>query len=127
MPMLLREPCDEIHRDLLEREGAFFGRDAVERYFLSVGYDFVLLTGCAAFYVVCDPLPHPCPWQDFCSSSNRFISSGVSCGGMIMDEGHEVSFRGVWYLRSSGVYEEFWFEEGLIFVVVVSLVGIGWA
>ena len=124
--MLLRESHDEVHRNLLKGEGAFFGGDAVEQCFPFVGHNFVLLADRTAFYVVCDPLPHPCPWQDFCSSSNRFISSGVSCGGMIMDEGHEVSFRGVWYLHSSGVYEEFWFEEGLIFIVVVSLIRVWW-
>src|SRR6266404_8840082 len=44
-----------------------------------------------------------------------------------MNESHKVSFRGVRYLRGSGVYEEFWFKEGLVLVVVVSLVGIGWS
>src|SRR6266478_9678057 len=122
MSVLLRESRDEIHRDLLERESALFGCDTVERYSLSVSHNFVLLAGCAAFYVVCDPLPHPCPWQDFRSFSNRFISSGVSCGRMIMDESHKVSFRGVWYFRGSSVYEEFQFKEGLILVVVISLV-----
>ena len=40
-----------------------------------------------------------------------------------MDEGHKVSFGGVWDLRRmSGVDEEFGFEEGLIFIIVVSLV-----
>ena len=60
--VLLRESCNEVHGDLLKGEGAFFGGNAVERYFLFVGHDFVLLAGCAAFYVVCDPLSHPCPW-----------------------------------------------------------------
>ncbi len=61
IPVLLRKSCDKIHSDLLEREGAFFGRDAVEWYSSLVGYDFILLAGCAAFDVVCDPLPHSCP------------------------------------------------------------------
>ncbi len=60
--VLLREPRDEVHRNLLERKSALFGGDAVERYFLFLGHDFILLADCAAFYVVCDPLPHPCPW-----------------------------------------------------------------
>src|SRR6266436_10405192 len=126
MPVLLRKSRNEIHCNLLEGKRAFFGCNTVERYFLSVGHDFVLLTGCAAFYVVCDPLPHPRPWQDFRSFSNCFISSGMSCGGVIMDESHKVSFQGVQYLCGSSVYEEFWFKEGLILVVVVPLVRIGW-
>ena len=47
---------------------------------------------------------------------------------MVMDEGHEVLFGGIWDLRyAGGVDEEFWFEEGLIFIIVVSLVQIWWA
>ena len=60
--VLLRESRDKVHCDLLEREGAFFGSDAVEWCFLFVGHDLVLLADRAAFYVVCDPLSHPCPW-----------------------------------------------------------------
>ena len=62
MPVLLRKSCDEVHCDLLEQEGPFFGGDAVERYPLFVSYDFVLLADRAAFYVVCDPLLHSRPW-----------------------------------------------------------------
>src|SRR6266403_5422587 len=101
MSVLLQESCDEVHGDLLEGKSAFFGRNTVKWYSLSVSHDFVLLAGCAAFYVVCDPLPHPCPWQDFRSFLDRFISSGMSCGGVVMDESHKVSFRGVRYLCSS--------------------------
>ena len=120
--MLLRESRNEIHHDLLEREGAFLSGDAVERYPLFVGYDFVLLTGCAAFNVVCNPLSHPHPWQDFRSFPNCFISSGMPCGRVVMDEGHEVSFRGVWDLHCDSINKEFRLEEGLILVIVVSLI-----
>src|SRR6266403_1875713 len=118
MPVMLREPCDQVHCDLLKGEGAFFGCDAVEWYSFLVSHDFVLLAGRAAFYVFCDPLPHARPWQDLRSFSDRFVSSGVSCGRMIVDEGHEVSFRKLRYLRSRSVYKEFRFEEGLVFIVV---------
>ena len=62
VPVLLRESRDEVHRNLLERESAFFGRDAVKRCSFLMGQNFVLLAGGTAFYVVCDPLSHPCPW-----------------------------------------------------------------
>src|SRR6266436_5160721 len=124
--MLLRKSCDKIHRDLLEREGALFSGNAVEWYFPFVSYDFILLAGCAAFYVVGDPLSHPCPWQDLRSFPDRFISSGVSCGGMTVDERHKVSFRRVRYLGACSVYEEVWFKEGLVFVVVFSVIRVGW-
>jgi len=112
---------------LLKRESALLGGDVIKWYFLFVGQNLVLLTGCAAFYIVCDPLSHPSPGQDFYGFSNRFVSSRVSCGGVIVDEGHEVSFRGVWDSCSGGVDEEFWFEEGLVFVVVVSLIRVEWS
>ena len=39
-----------------------------------------------------------------------------------MNKSHEVSFGGVWDLCCSSIDEEFWFEEGLVFIVVASLV-----
>ena len=125
MSVLLQEPHNEVHCDLLKWESAFFCSNVVEWYFLLVGYDFVLLASCTAFYVVCDPLPHSCPWQDFGGFPDRLILSWVSSGRVVVDEGHEVPFRGVWDLRRGGVDEEFWFEEGLIPIVVVSLVRVG--
>ncbi len=41
---------------------------------------------------------------------------------MIMDVGHKIPFRGVWDLSYVGIDEELRFEEGLVLVVVVSLV-----
>ncbi len=58
---MLWKTCDKVHHDLLEREGSFFCRNAVEGYFCSMGKDFVLLTGCASLDIVCYPLAHPCP------------------------------------------------------------------
>src|SRR6266403_6203677 len=125
--MLLREPRNEIHCYLLKRESALFGGDAIKWYFLFVGQNLILLADRAAFYVVRDPLSHSSPGQDLCGFSNCFVSSGVSCGGVIVDEGHEISFRGVWDLCCGSVNKDFWFEEGLVFVVVVSLIRIGWS
>ncbi len=120
--MLLWESRNKVHCNLLERESALLGGDAVERCFLFMSQDFVLLTGCTTFYVVCDPLSHPCPGQDFISFSGCFIASRMSCSRVVVDEGHEVSFRGVRDLGRDSVDEEFWFEEGLVLVVVVSLI-----
>src|SRR6266436_9317412 len=122
MSMLLQESCNEIHRNLLKGEGAFFCGDVIERYFLFMSYDFILLACCASLHIVCYPLSHPRPWQDFCCFPNCFISSGVSCCGVVVDEGHEVSFCGVWDLCYGSVDEEVWFKEGLVLVVVISLI-----
>src|SRR6266404_4487435 len=111
MSVLLWESCDEIHRNLLKGEGAFFCGDAVERYLLFMSHDFILLAGHTSFHVVRYPLLHPRPWQDFCCFPNRFVSSGVSCHGVIMDEGHEVPFCRVRDLCYGSINEEFWFKE----------------
>src|SRR6266404_4226222 len=122
MSVLLRESCDKIHRNLLKGEGAFFGCNAVKRRFSLMSQDFILLAGSAAFDVICDPLSHPCPGQDLRGFSYCFVSSRVSCGRVIMDERHQVPFRGLRYLRIGGAYKEFRLEQGLIFIVVVSVV-----
>src|SRR6266436_6657762 len=128
MPMVLRKSRNEVHCNLLKGEGAFFCGNAIERYSFSMSHDFVLLADCASFHVVCYPLSHPCPWQGFCCFLDCFISSGVSCHGVVMDEGHEVLFGGVWDLRYvGGIDEEFLFKESLIFIIVVSLIRIWWA
>ncbi len=122
--MLLGESRDEIHRNLLKGEGAFFHSDAVEWYLLPMSYDLILLADCTSFHVVCYPLSHPRPWQDFYCFPSCFISSGMSCHGVVVDEGHEVPFRGIGDLCYGSINEEFWFKEGLIFIVVVSLIRI---
>src|SRR6266478_5067086 len=98
MAVLLRKSCNEIHRYLLKRESALFGGDAIKWYFLFVGQNLILLADRAAFYVVRDPLSHSSPGQDLCGFSNCFVSSGVSCGGVIVEEVHDISFRRVWNL-----------------------------
>ncbi len=44
-----------------------------------------------------------------------------------MDEGHEVPLGGVWDLGYGGIDKEFRFEEGLVLVVVISLIRIWWS
>jgi len=57
-----------------------------------VSKDFVLLTDGTSFDVVCYPLVHPHPGQDFCGFSDGFVVSWMSSRGVVMDQGHEVSF-----------------------------------
>src|SRR6266403_2939985 len=120
---MLGESRNEIHRDLLKGESAFFCCDAVEGYPLLVSQDFVLLAYCASFYIVRYPLTHPHPWQGFGCSPNCFILPRVSCHRMVVDKGHKVPFGRLRELcHVGGIDEEFWFEEGLVSVVVISLV-----
>ncbi len=52
----------------------------------------------------------------------------MSRHGVVVDEGHEIPFRGVWKSRYVGsINEKFWFEESLILVVVFPLIRIWWA
>src|SRR6266478_3224116 len=123
MSMMLQESRDKIHCDLLEGKSAFLCGDAIKWYSFLMGQNLVLLADCASLYVICYPLAHPCPWQDFSHFVNCFVSSGVSCRGMVVDEGHKVSFGGIWELRYvDSINEKFWFEESLIFVVIFSLI-----
>ncbi len=46
----------------------------------------------------------------------------MSCCRVIVDESHEVPFRGLQDSYYGGIDKEFWLEEGLILVVVISLV-----
>ncbi|SRR6266436_5652061 len=123
MSVMLWKSHDKIHCDLLEGESAFLCSDVVKQYSSLMGQDLVLLANCASFHVVCYPLAHSHPWQGFSRFSDRFVSPGVSCHGVVVDESHEVSFGGVWEMHHvGGIDEEFWFEESLILVVIFSLI-----
>src|SRR6266404_1914167 len=120
---MLWKSCNEIHRNLLKGKGAFFRGDAIERHPFLMSQNFILLADCTSFYVVGYPLTHPHPWQDFGCFLNCLVSSRVSCRRVVMDEGHKVLFGRFWELHCmGGIDEEFWFEKGLIPVVVVPLV-----
>src|SRR6266478_381300 len=127
MSVVLQESRNEVHRDLLKGEGAFFCSNVIEQYPFLVGQNLILLTDCASFYIVRYPLAHSRPWQGFGCFPDRFILSWVSCCGMVVDEGHQVSFGGVWNLRYvGGSDEQFWLEESLILIIVFPLVCIQW-
>ena len=77
MSVVLQKTCDEIHCDLLKREGALFCSDAVEGHSFLMGHDFVLLAYCTPFYVVCDPLSHSVHGK--ISVAFRIVSSRPGC------------------------------------------------
>ncbi len=85
MSVMLREAHDEIHRDLLEGESSLFCRDAIKGCFCSVSEDLVLLADCTSFDIICYPLTHPYPGQDFCDFSDCFISSWVSSHRVVVE------------------------------------------
>jgi hypothetical protein len=50
-----------------------------------MGLDFVLLASSAPLDIVCDLLVHLWPLVEFFDFPDHFISSGVSCCGVIVD------------------------------------------
>jgi len=101
--------------------------DPVEGYLLSMRDNLVLLAVSTSFYVVRYPLTHSCPIVCLACFSNGFVSSGVSGRRMVMHEGHQLLFGRFGRGRDDLFNEQFWFQECLIFIVVLSLVGIGWS
>ena len=90
---MLREACNEVHCNLLEGEGSFICCNTVKGYFCLMSEDLILLADCASFDAVCYPLVHACPRQDFCGFLDGFVVPWMSRCGVIVDQGHEVSFR----------------------------------
>ncbi len=66
--------------------------DSIEGYLLSMHDDFVLLAVSTPFYVIGYPLMHFCPIVCLACFPNSFVSAGVSGCGMVVYEGHQLSF-----------------------------------
>ena len=66
--------------------------DPVEGYLLSMCDDFVLLAVATSFYIVRYPFAHSYPIVRLACFSDCFISSRMSGCGVIVYEGHQLSF-----------------------------------
>src|SRR5258707_12385375 len=84
------QTSDQVHCDLVEWEGVFWGGDMVQGDSRSVRKVLVLLTCCTSCDIVGDPGFHPFPDQVILGLSTGFISSGVSCGRMVRSQGVQV-------------------------------------
>src|SRR5260370_33432038 len=71
----LWQTCDQVHSDLLEREGVFWGSDTIEGDSRSMRQVFVLLTRCAPGDIVGNPGLHPFPNQVVLGLSESLIPS----------------------------------------------------
>src|SRR5258708_3570889 len=118
----LGQASDQIHGDLLEWKGVFWGSDTIEGDSRSVRKVFVLLTRRAPGDVVGNPGFHPFPDQVVLGLSESLVPSRVSCRGVVMDQGHKVSFlclRGCRYRYFSN--ELRWREDNHVPIVFLAL------
>src|SRR6266404_5501266 len=105
---LLRKPGDQVHSNLLKWECAVVCCYVIKGCLLFVCDDFVLLTVCASFYVIRYPLTHSDPLPYFSGFSDGFISTWVSCCGVIVDDNHQLAFFCFGGCGVDGVNEQFW-------------------
>src|SRR6266850_3142778 len=82
---------DQIHGYLLEGSGIWRDCNSVKWGFLSMSNDFVLLTGCAAFDVISDPIIHRWPLIDLFCFPDHFISARMSGCHVIVSVCHDGS------------------------------------
>ena len=85
MPFASWELGDEVHRYNLEWHQLHRYWDAVWWWCLSMGKDFVLLTGCASFNVLGDPGVHCRPPEGSCDCENGIVASWMSSRGGIVE------------------------------------------
>jgi len=101
--------------------------DSVEGYLPSVHDDFVLLAVSAAFYIIGYPSTHSDPVVCLACFPNGFISSRVSGCRMVVYKGHQLSFSRFGRCCDDSLDKQLWFQECLILIVILALVGVGWS
>jgi hypothetical protein len=102
LTVVLRQPRDQIHGYLLEWKCVWARRDSVHWRLFLVCHYFILLASGASLDVVCDPLAHPWPLLVLFGFADCFVSSGVSCCSVVVDQGHDGSFLFLCRGRSFG-------------------------
>ncbi len=83
--------------------------DSVEGYLLSMRDDLVLLAVGASFYVIGYPSTHSRPIVCLARLPNGFVSPGVSGHGVVVYEGHQLSFGCFGRCCDDSFNEQFWF------------------
>jgi hypothetical protein len=78
------EACDQVHRYLLEWMSIYQGANLVEGDLGVVDKDFILLAGCAPFYILSNPMVHSWPREAVFGLPDCLVSPRVSCCGMVM-------------------------------------------
>src|SRR5712671_3355926 len=89
---MCRQASYQVHSHLLEGESVFFRRDSVGWCVLPMRDDLVLLTGGTAFDILRYPLVHSWPGLVLFGFADGFVSSRMSCCGVVVYQFHEVLF-----------------------------------
>ena len=76
----------------MERKGVFVGCYSIQWHAFLMGKDFVLLACGASLDIVRNPVVHSYPLCVSFGFTDGFVPAGVSCRGVVMDEGHNESF-----------------------------------
>src|SRR5712671_6267937 len=93
MTVGLGKADDEVHGDLLEREGSWVSGDFVHRGASAVSDDFVLLTRCTSLNVLRDPCSHVWPPVVALGLGDGFVASQVSGYESFMHYPHDLSLK----------------------------------
>ncbi len=92
-----------------------------------MGNDLVLLAVSTPFYVIRYPSTHSYPVMRLARFSNGFVSSRMSSCGVIVYKSHQLLFGRFGGSRDDPFNEQFWFEECLVFVIILTLIDIRWS
>src|SRR5712671_158930 len=84
---------DEVHGDLLEREGSWVSGDFVHRGVSAVSDDLVLLARCTSLNVLRDPRSHVWPPVVPLGLGNGFVASRVSGYESFVYYSHDLSLK----------------------------------
>src|SRR5712671_3425070 len=93
MTVGLGKADDEVHGDLLEREGSWISGDLVHRGASAVSDDLVLLTRCTSLNVFRDPCSHVWPPVVPLGLGDGFVTSGVSGYESFVYYSHDLPFK----------------------------------
>jgi hypothetical protein len=108
----------------LEWVGIFRGADLVEGGLGTVDKDFILLTSRTSLHVLGNPMVHSWPGKMSLSLSDRFVLPGMACGGVVVDQGHEISLLGLGYSANNDrSCELFGWEYNHVLIVFLALIG----
>src|SRR5258707_7501363 len=86
---------------------------------------FVLLARCTSGNVISDPGLHSFPDQMVLGLSESLVPSRMSCGGVIMDQGHQIPFLHFGGHRYGYLANTFcWREDSCVSIVPLALVNV---
>jgi hypothetical protein len=103
----------------------YWGANPVEGDLGAVDEDFILLAGCTPFHILSNPMVHSWPREVVFGLLDCLVSPRVSCCGVVMYQGHEVSLLSLRdSINGDGSYELLRQEYSYVLVVLFPLVNV---